>query len=150
MFRDATEQDLYAVVALLADDVLGAERETLSDPLPLEYIQAFQELMAQIGNRLIVAVDPGGAIKGCLQLTMIPGIARRGAKRATIEGVRVSRDQRSTGLGTRLFEYAIEEARKAGCQLVQLTTDKARPDAHRFYERLRFEPSHVGMKLTLD
>jgi GNAT superfamily N-acetyltransferase len=150
IFREATEQDLHAIVELLADDTLGATREKLTNPLPVEYTTAFQELTDQIGNHLIVASAPDGSIKGCLQLTITPGIARMGAKRATIEGVRVSRDERNTGLGTKLFEYAIEEAKKAGCQLVQLTTDKARPDAHRFYERLSFEASHVGMKLKLE
>ena len=133
LFRDATEQDLYAIVALLADDVLGAKRESLLDPLPQDYVDAFHELSAQAGNRLIIAVDELDNVRACLQLTLIPGIARKGAKRAIIEGVRVAADQRSTGLGTKLFEYAIEEARNAKCLLVQLTTDKTRPDAHRFY-----------------
>lgn len=148
-FRDATENDLYDIVALLADDVLGEQRELLRDPLPKEYLTAFNALTQQIGNRLIVAVDNSGDIKGCLQLTITAGIARRGATRATIEGVRVSSDERGTGLGAALFEYAIEEARKSRCSLVQLTTDRERPDAHRFYERLGFEPSHIGMKLKL-
>ncbi len=150
LIRDATERDLYSIVALLADDILGAKRESLSDPLPQEYVNAFRELTAQTGNRLIVAVDEADSVVGCLQLTFIPGIARRGAKRATIEGVRVSAEQRSGGLGKRLFEYAIEESRKADCHLVQLTTDKTRPDALRFYQRLGFKPTHEGMKLTLE
>lgn len=148
-FRDASEEDLYSIVSLLADDILGAERERFENPLPREYIQAFRELTAQTGNRLIVAVDPEGNITGCLQITFIPGIARAGAKRAVIEGVRVSANERDSGLGTELFEFAIEEARKANCKLVQLTTDKERPDAKRFYERLGFQPTHEGMKLML-
>lgn len=148
-FRDAVENDLYDIVALLADDVLGAEREKLTDPLPKEYLNAFNLLEQQSGNRLIVAVNDSGDIKGCLQLTVTAGIARRGAVRATIEGVRVSSGERGTGLGAALFEYAIEQARESGCGLVQLTTDRGRPDAHRFYERLGFEPSHIGMKLKL-
>ena len=148
-FRDAAEEDLYAIVSLLADDELGSKRERLSDPLPEEYLIAFREITAQIGNRMIVAVDETDTVKACLQLTYTPGLARMGAKRATIEGVRVSADERNTGLGTKLFEYAISEASKANCQLVQLTTDKERPDAHRFYERLGFKPTHEGMKLNL-
>ncbi|MFB9374958.1 GNAT family N-acetyltransferase [Algimonas porphyrae] len=150
IFRDAVEADLYAVVSLLADDVLGAERETLTDPLPPDYMSAFHELTQQSGNRLIVAVDGEGAVCACLQLTCIAGIARKGAKRALIEGVRVRTDYRGTGLGTQIFEYAIAEAREAGCHLVQLTTDKTRPDAHRFYERLGFEASHIGMKYRIE
>lgn len=148
-FRDATEEDLYAIVSLLADDELGSKREGLSDPLPEEYFIAFREITAQTGNRLIVAVDETEKVTACLQLTYTPGLARRGAKRATIEGVRVSAEERRTGLGTKLFEYAITEAREANCQLVQLTTDKERPEAHRFYARLGFRPTHEGMKLNL-
>lgn len=149
IFREAQEPDLHDIVALLADDILGAQRENHTHPVAQEYVDAFHALTRQDGNRLIVAVDEQGDIKGCLQLTITAGLARRGMARTTIEGVRVSADQRGSGLGTALFEYAIAEARKANCGLVQLTTDKTRPDAHRFYERLGFEPSHVGMKLKL-
>ncbi len=147
-FRDAQREDLDAIVALLADDELGRVRENLETPLPQVYLTAFDELTAQAGNRLIVAVEDDEII-GCLQLTFTAGIARQGLKRATIEGVRVSRDVRGSGIGQKLFEYAIEEARRGGCGMVQLTTDKVRPDTHRFYEALGFEPSHVGMKLML-
>ncbi|MEL6871073.1 MAG: GNAT family N-acetyltransferase [Pseudomonadota bacterium] len=148
-FRDATEQDLAAIVALLADDILGAQRELVAEPLPNEYAAAFQELSQQAGNRLIVAEDEAQRIVGCLQLTITPGIARRGAKRATIEGVRVAANTRGSGLGAQIIKYAIDQARCANCHLVQLTTDKTRPDAHRFYENLGFLPSHIGMKLNL-
>lgn len=148
-FRDATQQDLHAIVALLADDILGAQREVLSDPLDDKYVEAFEDIEQQTGNRVIVAVDGSGKIAGCLQLTTTPGLARLGSRRATIEGVRVRSDQRSTGLGASMFAYAIEEARRAGCQLVQLTTDKKRARTHRFYEKLGFKPTHVGMKLEL-
>ncbi|MHA7899440.1 MAG: GNAT family N-acetyltransferase [Henriciella sp.] len=150
IFRDAELADLYGIVALLADDVLGRQREKLSDPLPEGYIDAFRALQEQAGNHLIVGIDDDGEVKACLQITMVPGIARLGAKRATIEGVRVSADHRNAGLGQRLFEHAIDLARKADCQLVQLTTDKTRPDAARFYERLGFTATHEGMKLVLD
>lgn len=150
IFRDATEADLPAIVALLADDALGATREQLADPLPEPYVTVFRALTAQQGNHLIVSCDDQHTVLACLQLVITPGIARMGATRATIEGVRVRADQRGTGLGKRLVEYAINEVRKAGCQIVQLTTDKQRPDAHRFYEALGFQPSHIGMKLILD
>jgi len=148
-FRDAVKSDLYAIVELLADDALGAARERFQSPLPKEYLDAFDLLQQQLGNRLIVVVNDTGQVRGCLQLTFTAGLARRGASRATIEGVRICADDRGIGLGTELFEYAISEARKFGCSLVQLTTDRQRPDAHRFYERLGFEPSHIGMKLKL-
>lgn len=148
-FRDAIGDDLPAIVALLADDSLGSTREDANIPLAQEYITAFKDISAQAGNQLIVIVDEDDIVLGCLQLTIVAGIARRGMKRATIEGVRVHRDLRGSGAGTNLFNYAIERARQAGCGLVQLTTDKDRPDAHRFYEGLGFEPSHVGMKLSL-
>lgn len=148
-FRDATQRDLHAIVALLADDILGAQREVLCDPVDRKYIEAFRDIEKQRGNRMIVAVDGCGEIAGCLQLTITPGLARLGSRRATIEGVRVRSDLRSTGFGASMFAYAIEEARQAGCELVQLTTDKKRARAHRFYEQLGFKPTHVGMKLEL-
>lgn len=148
-FRAATQDDLHAVVEMLADDVLGAQRERLEDPLPSAYTEAFEAIERQPGNQVIVAVDDNDNVIGCLQLTLTPGLARLGMTRATIEGVRIARDHRNTGLGEELFRFAIDEARRAGCGLVQLTTDRARPDAHRFYERLGFEPSHIGMKRKL-
>lgn len=148
-FREARREDLPAVVALLADDPLGATREKFEDPLPAEYTDAFEAMQRQGGNRLIVVEGAGGDILGFLQLTFTPGIARLGMTRATIEGVRVAAGQRGEGLGEKLFLYAIDEARMAGCGLVQLTTDVSRPDAHRFYEKLGFEASHTGMKLKL-
>ncbi|MEM7123399.1 MAG: GNAT family N-acetyltransferase [Pseudomonadota bacterium] len=147
--RTATKDDLQAIVALLADDVLGATRERLEDPLPAAYVEAFDAIERQSGNRIIVAVDDNDDVMGCLQLTLTPGLARHGMMRATIEAVRIARNHRNTGLGEQMFRFAIDEAKKAGCGLVQLTTDRTRPDAHRFYERLGFEPSHIGMKLNL-
>ena len=148
--RPATSADLPAIVALLADDPLGRTRETPDDLGP--YLVAFDEMAAQGGNVAFVAEREGPAGKevvGCLQLTVIPGLARRGAKRGQIEGVRVSAACRGLGIGERLIRHAIEAARAAGCALVQLTSDNSRPDAHRFYERLGFVASHAGFKLAL-
>jgi ribosomal protein S18 acetylase RimI-like enzyme len=148
-FRAATGADLPAIVRLLADDDLGAAREQYADPLPPAYREAFDAMQAQGGNDYLLA-ELDGEIAGCLQLTVIPGLSRRGMRRAQIEGVRVDARFRGRGVGEALFRHAIERARVAGCGLVQLTTDKARPDAMRFYERLGFAASHEGMKLALD
>ncbi len=147
-FRPATEADLPAIVRLLADDPLGATRERFEAPLPEAYGEAFAAIQAQAGNRILVALQDGRVV-GCLQLTIIPGLARLGMARGQIEAVRVDETARGQGLGEALFRHAIDEARAAGCGLVQLTTDKTRPDAHRFYERLGFVASHEGMKLKL-
>jgi ribosomal protein S18 acetylase RimI-like enzyme len=149
MVRLAVEADLPAVVQMLADDPLGAGRERYADPLPKAYRDAFAAMRAQGGNDLLVAVQDG-AVVGCLQLTIIPGISRLGASRAQIEGVRVAATHRGLGIGELLVHDAIERARHAGCTLVQLTTDTTRTDAQRFYERLGFEATHLGMKLRLE
>lgn len=148
-FRKAGEEDLPAIVALLAADGLGRNRESPGPPLDPAYREAFQIMESQPGNYYLLALD-GEEVVGCLQLTMIAGLSRRGARRAQIEGVRVHPERRGSGVGEALFKEAIERAREAGCSLVQLTTDKARGEAHRFYERLGFEASHIGMKLKLD
>ena len=147
-FGPASEVDLPGIVRLLADDPLGATRERDQDPLPQAYVDAFRAIDAQAGNEIIVAVDEG-RIVGCLQLTMIPGLARLGMKRGQIEGVRVDRRYRGKGVGEGLLRHAIERCRREGCGLVQLTTDKSRSEAHRFYERLGFVASHEGLKLSL-
>ena len=147
--RPARRDDVPAIVGLLADDPLGRERETAGDPLPAAYWQAFDDIAAQGGNVVLVA-ERAGAVVGCLQLTVIPGLSRRGMRRGLIEAVRVGAACRGLGLGERLVRHAIEISREAGCGLVQLTTDKSRGDAHRFYERLGFVASHLGMKLALD
>jgi ribosomal protein S18 acetylase RimI-like enzyme len=146
--RKAVLEDLSAIVKLLADDELGSLRERYQDPLPSVYVAAFLEMERQAGNGMLVAVEQDEVI-GCLQLTYIPGIARMGMIRAQIEGVRVRADYRSQGVGEALFTYAIESARAKGCGLVQLTTDKSRVNAQRFYDRLGFVPSHEGLKLSL-
>ena len=140
--------DLEAIVRLLADDALGAQRETVASPPAPCYVSAFQAIAADANQRLVLAAD-GDSIVGTLQLSFIPGIARRGAWRGQIEAVRIAASHRSAGLGQRMFEWAIEACRERGCQLVQLTTDKGRPDAHRFYEKLGFVASHEGYKLAL-
>jgi ribosomal protein S18 acetylase RimI-like enzyme len=147
--RVARREDVPSIVTLLADDPIGAGRERNTDPVPEAYWRAFDEMAAQPGNMLLVA-DADGAVVGCLQLTMIPGLSRIGTKRAQIEGVRVASSRRGGGIGEALMRHAIERARSAGCGLVQLTSDKARLDARRFYERLGFVASHVGLKLSLD
>ncbi|MCH5672639.1 GNAT family N-acetyltransferase [Streptomyces gilvus] len=144
--RAATAADVPAIVAMLADDPLGAQRETPEDLAP--YLTAWERLAADPNQHLVVAVREGRVI-GTLQLTIIPGLSRRGSIRSIIEAVRVHADERGSGLGTQLIEWAIEESRRQGCQLVQLTSDRTRTDAHRFYERLGFTASHVGFKLQL-
>lgn len=148
-FRPATSKDLPALVAMLADDPLGATRERNVDPLPPSYHDAFAAIDADPNQELIV-VDRDGVAIGVAQLTFTPSLTYQGSWRASIEGVRIHADHRAGGLGRKLFEYLIERARARGCLLVQLTTDKKRPDALRFYQSLGFVATHEGMKLRLD
>ena len=147
--RLASREDVPAIVQLLADDVLGAKREQATDPLPTTYWDAFDAVVAQGGNELLVA-ELDGEVVGCLQLTIIPGLSRMGMTRGQLEGVRVSSTHRGRRIGETLVEAAAQRARERGCRVVQLTTDRSRVDAHRFYERLGFESTHIGMKRTLD
>jgi GNAT superfamily N-acetyltransferase len=147
-FRPATRSDVKAIVELLADDPLGAKRETYRSPLPECYFRAFEAITEDPNNELIVA-ETGGIIIGVLQLTYIPGMTYRGGWRALIEGVRIAANVRSQGIGRQLFEWAIGRARQRGCHLLQLTSDKSRTPAIRFYEGLGFVASHEGMKLHL-
>lgn len=147
--RHARREDVPAIVAMLADDPLGAQRERFEDPLPKSYFEAFEAIDADPNQELIVATHDAAVI-GVLQLTYTPSLTYQGSWRASIEGVRVHADHRSSGIGRRLFEDAIERARGRNCLLVQLTTDKKRPDALRFYESLGFVASHEGMKRRLD
>jgi GNAT superfamily N-acetyltransferase len=149
ILRPAKREEIPEIVAMLADDGLGRGREMLSDPPPKFYYDAFDEMAKDPNNRLLVA-EQDGEIVGTLQITFIRGLSRRGAKRAQIEAVRVASAHRGEGLGREIFLRAIELARAEGCSLVQLTTDKARADAHRFYTQLGFVASHEGMKLALD
>lgn len=144
--RPAAEDDIPAVIAMLADDPLGAQRESPHDLGP--YLAAFERLSTDPNQHLVVAVRDDRVV-GTLQLTIVPGLSRRGATRSIIEGVRIHADERGSGLGTQLIEWAVDESRRQGCHLVQLTSDKTRTDAHRFYERLGFSASHTGFKLQL-
>ncbi|MGW8883320.1 GNAT family N-acetyltransferase [Streptomyces sp. NPDC055749] len=144
--RPAALSDLPAVVAMLADDPLGAQRESPDDLTP--YNTAFQRLADDPNQHLVVAVREERVV-GTLQLSIIPGLSRRGSTRSIIEGVRIHADERGSGLGTQLIQWAVDESRRQECQLVQLTSDATRTDARRFYERLGFTASHVGFKLTL-
>jgi GNAT superfamily N-acetyltransferase len=148
-FRRAARADVPAIVRLLADDPLGAERERFETPLPESYLRAFEAIDADPNNELVVTCL-GERVAGVLQLTFIPYLTYQGGWRALIEAVRVDARLRSQGVGRQLFEWAIGRARERGCHLVQLTTDKSRADARRFYESLGFEASHEGMKLHLD
>ncbi|QOV37133.1 GNAT family N-acetyltransferase [Streptomyces ferrugineus] len=144
--RPAVADDIPAIVGMLADDPLGAQRESPDDLTP--YLSALERLSSDPNQHLVVAVREGRVV-GTLQLTVIPGLSRRGSTRSIIEAVRIHADERGSGLGTQLIEWAIDESRRQNCQLVQLTSDKSRTDAHRFYERLGFTASHVGFKLPL-
>ncbi|MFJ8954120.1 MULTISPECIES: GNAT family N-acetyltransferase [unclassified Streptomyces] len=144
--RPAAAEDIPEIVAMLADDPLGAQRESPEDLTP--YLAAHARLTADANQHLVVAVR-GGRVVGTLQLSIIPGLSRKGSTRSIIEGVRIHADERGSGLGTQLIEWAVDESRREHCQLVQLTSDATRTDAHRFYERLGFVSSHLGFKLQL-
>ncbi|WFF03621.1 GNAT family N-acetyltransferase [Micromonospora sp. WMMD964] len=146
IYREAVRADLPAVIALLADDVLGKARDFTE--VDETYEKAFADITADPRNQLIVA-EQDGEMVGCLQITYIPGLGRHGSERSLIESVRVRSDRRGQGLGRDLMTWAIDQARQRGCALVQLTTDKTRADAHRFYLGLGFVASHEGMKLAL-
>ncbi len=147
-FRKADNADLSAIVAMLADDDLGRLREAPELPLAAAYKSAFKAIESDPNQLLGVAIA-GDRVVGTLQLSFIPGIARKGAWRGQIEAVRIVSDYRNSGLGQRMFEWAIAQCTSRECTLVQLTTDKARPDAHRFYEKLGFKATHEGYKLAL-
>jgi ribosomal protein S18 acetylase RimI-like enzyme len=148
-FRQAVLDDLPYIVDMLSDDPLGARRERFEVPLPDSYFAAFEAIDTNPLNELIVATNEGTVV-GVLQLTFIPNISSQGGWRALIEGVRVSADYRNQGIGRKLFEYAINRAKEKGCHMVQLTMDKQRTEAHRFYQSLGFQASHEGFKLHLD
>lgn len=147
-FRPATETDLPQLVAMLADDLLGATREDPSLPVNPRYADAFREIDHDPNNELVVA-ESGGDLVGMLQLTFIPYLTHTGSWRCLIEGVRIGRSHRGQGLGSRLMEWAIERAKARRCSIVQLTSDKQRPDALRFYESFGFVASHEGFKLRI-
>lgn len=147
-FRQAKRSDMPDIVRMLAEDALGAKRESYGSPLPASYYTAFEAISGDPNNELIVACLASRVV-GVLQLTFIPYLTYRGSWRAQIEGVRVDASMRSRGVGRKLFEWAIDRAAKRGCHLVQLTSDRTRADAIRFYESLGFLASHEGFKLQL-
>jgi ribosomal protein S18 acetylase RimI-like enzyme len=143
--RRARRDDVAIIVAMLADDPLGSGRERLENPLPPSYYRAFETLDRDPNIQLVVAEEEGGAVIGCLQLCILPGLSSQGASRALIEDVRVATQRRSRGIGEQLVQWAVAEARAKGCKLVELLTHRTRVDAQRFYARLGFKASHVGM-----
>jgi len=145
--RHARRDDVGVIVAMLADDPLGSARERLEDPLPASYFRAFEALERASHIQLVVAEDEDGAVIGCLQLCILPGLSSQGAPRGLIEDVRVATHCRSRGVGEKIVQWAVAEARAKGCVLVELLTHSTRVDAQRFYARLGFQPSHVGMTL---
>lgn len=148
IFREATEQDLNKIVKMLANDALGSKRERYELPLPESYKDAFKAISSDPNNELVVACDEEKVI-GVLQITFTPYITHQGGWRATVEGVRTLSSERSKGIGTKLIKWAIQRAKERNCHLVQLTTDKERPDALRFYERIGFKATHEGLKFKL-
>lgn len=147
-YRRATAANLGAIVAMLADDVLGASRENASPAVDDCYRAAFAEIDAD-PTQFLCVVEDGQQIVGTLQLTFIPGLSRNGTKHGQIEAVRIASERRGGRLCEAMFAWAISEGRAHGCSLVQLTTDKARPDAHRFSDRLGFQQTHIGHKLKI-
>ena len=145
--RHARRDDVGVIVAMLADDPLGSARERLEEPLPASYFRAFEALERASHIQLVVAEDEDGAVIGCLQLCILPGLSSQGASRGLIEDVRVAAHCRSRGVGEKIVQWAVAEARAKGCALVELLTHNTRVDAQRFYARLGFQPSHVGMTL---
>ena len=145
--RRAGRGDVLSIVRMLADDPLGSGRERLEDPLPESYFRAFEAVDRDPNIELMVAEDGEGAVVGCLQLCILPGLSSQGVSRGLIEDVRVASHCRSRGIGEQMVQWAVAEARSRGCRLVELLTHNTRVDAQRFYKRLGFVPSHVGMTI---
>ena len=143
--RCARREDVAPIVAMLADDELGGPRERIEDPLPQSYLAAFERVDRDPNIQLVVAEEGEGAVVGCLQLCILPGLSSQGASRGLIEDVRVASHRRSRGIGEQMVQWAVAEARAKGCKVVELLTHHTRVDAQRFYERLGFARSHVGM-----
>ena len=148
-FRRAVISDLGEIVRMLADDFLGEGREGFEDTISENYIRAFQEIENDPNNELIVA-ELDNKVVGTFQLTYTPSLSFQGCKRCTIESVRVDAKLRGHGIGREMMLWAIERAKEKGCVFMQLTTHSSRKNAHRFYERLGFKPTHLGMKLKLE
>ncbi|MTI29951.1 GNAT family N-acetyltransferase [Xanthovirga aplysinae] len=149
-FRKATENDVSKIVAMVADDELGKTRENFQIPLPKEYLEAFKEINSDKNQELIVVENENFEIIGTLQLSFIQYLTYQGGIRAQIEAVRIRKDQRGIGLGKMMFEWAIKRAKERNAHLLQLTTDKNRPKAIKFYENLGFKKSHEGMKMHFE
>jgi GNAT superfamily N-acetyltransferase len=147
-FRIATREDVPAVVQMLADDELGSQRERCEERLPESYYAAFEQLNSDFNHQLIVA-ELNGKVIGTLHLMFLPSLSYQGGLRAQVESVRVDKNHQNQGIGGRMMKWAIERAKERGAHIMQLTTHKSREDAHRFYERLGFKGSHLGMKLSL-
>lgn len=146
-FRKATEKDLPDIVKMLANDTLGETRENFTTPLPSEYMQAFEHIESDKNQELLVLENEQDGIIGTMQLTFIQYLTYRGGIRAQIEAVRVREEWRGKGIGEKMFLWAIQRARERKAHLIQLTTDKLRPEAIKFYEKLGFKASHEGMKI---
>ncbi|MCA1383471.1 MULTISPECIES: GNAT family N-acetyltransferase [unclassified Bradyrhizobium] len=142
--RPARREDVAAIVAMLADDHLGRARERVEDPLPAAYYDAFARI-ARDPNLTLVVAESEGRVVGCLQLAILPGLSSQGGSRGLLEDVRVATECRSRGIGEQLVQWAVTEAKARGCNLVELLTHQTRVDAQRFYKRLGFTASHVGM-----
>ncbi|MCK1297132.1 GNAT family N-acetyltransferase [Bradyrhizobium sp. 24] len=142
--RPARREDVAAIVTMLADDHLGRARERVEDPLPASYYEAFARVERDQNIQLVVA-ESEGRVVGCLQLAILPGLSSQGGRRGLLEDVRVASDCRSRGIGEQLVQWAVTEAKARGCNLVELLTHQTRTDAQRFYKRLGFTASHVGM-----
>ena len=149
-FRKAVEKDISKIVAMLADDELGKERESFQTPLALEYVKAFEKINSDQNQELIIVEDENEEIIGTLQLTFIQYLTYQGGIRAQIEAVRIRKDKRGLGIGKKMFEWAIKRSKERNAHLLQLTTDKKRPEAIKFYEDLGFRASHEGMKILFD
>jgi len=149
-FRRATEKDIHSIVEMIADDDLGKQRENFQNPLPQEYMEAFKNISSDKNQELIVLENDKSEIIGTLQLTFIQYLTYRGGIRAQIEAVRIRKDQRGLGIGKKMFEWAIERSKERKAHLLQLTSDKKRPKAIKFYEDLGFRSSHEGMKIHFD
>jgi GNAT superfamily N-acetyltransferase len=146
-FRKATENDVSIIVEMIADDELGKTRENFQNPLPIEYLKAFEKINSDENQELIVVEDDNSEIIGTLQLSFIQYLTYRGGIRAQIEAVRIRKDKRGLGIGKTMFEWAINRAKERNAHLLQLTTDKIRPKAIKFYEDLGFKATHEGMKM---
>ena len=147
IFRKATKKDVHAIVAMIADDELGRKRENFQSPLPSEYYSAFENINRDENQELMVIENSIFEIIGTFQLTFIQYLTYQGGVRAQVEAVRIRKDQRGMGLGNIMFEWIIRRVKEKKAHVLQLTTDKKRPDAIRFYENLGFKSTHEGMKI---